>query len=570
MVIGSGLALSVAWGQPAPTPRPAIEPAPPVAPAKFEAPVKPTRADVARAYLGLEHALNPSSIERPADVPAAYSKAFDALTMSFFGGRFDEVIKQVHTLTDTVHGRRSLVSCSPDVIARSLHLSCDPPVIALNAFATAKVTLTSMYDAGAGAGLAAPIKRTIFVKFEKSNGSETTLQTEATIVPAGMLTAELLLDLPKDFAGATPGVYDVSVLWSLSSKCGGHGVGRIVLTAQAPSADRAAITERAQALEASNADEHPPLAAAARRVLGRATLLTDSPSPNNSSEFMLDIPGHVTELNAELDQIAAGNDPFSSRRGDWWTLLKTNASTNPTRIIAPASALTPGVKPPLLIALHGMGGDENMFPDAYGNGRLKALADKHAFILVSPRVDLTTFTSPKAVDAFLDDLASMYEFDRDRVYVIGHSMGAGAAAYIARNSITKVAAVACLAGGPQRPVLRSVAPMLVFGAELDPIISAATLEAAARASEAAGFSVEYREAADHGHTLMVGPVLDEVVIWLLQRRLDVAERQRWLDEDKARAKKPAPSKPAPAPATPANSLADPQSTAPASTPPAAP
>jgi predicted esterase len=250
--------------------------------------------------------------------------------------------------------------------------------------------------------------------------------------------------------------------------------------------------------------------------------------------------------------------------------LKTNASTNPTRIIAPASALTPGVKPPLLIALHGMGGDENMFPDAYGNGRLKALADKHAFILVSPRVDLTTFTSPKAVDAFLDDLASMYEFDRDRVYVIGHSMGAGAAAYIARNSITKVAAVACLAGGPQRPVLRSVAPMLVFGAELDPIISAATLEAAARASEAAGFSVEYREAADHGHTLMVGPVLDEVVIWLLQRRLDVAERQRWLDEDKARAKKPAPSKPAPAPATPANSLADPQSTAPASTPPAAP
>ena len=569
-------ALSTAWAQPparvlpppqgdqpaivpATAPVPPIAPAAPASPPKFQAPITPTRADLARVFLQLEHALSIARDKTPRQ-RAENSKAFDALTMTFFSGRYGDVIKQLHAFIDKVG------VASPDSdrqLARSLRVSCDPQVIALDAFATAKVTLTSMYDAGAGAGLAAPVKRPITVRFTRSGGGHTaSLWTEATIEPAGMISAELLIDLPKSFAGAAPGVYDVSVDFQTKTSAAPVDIGRIVIASRAPSADRALITERAQALEAANEQERPVLATAARRVLGRASLLTDTPSPNNSSEFMLDIPRLVIDLNAELDQIAAGTDPFKSRAGDWWVLLSTGQSTLPARIIAPPTALappalTPGPKAPLLIALHGLGGDENMFPDAYGNGKLASLAAQRGFILVSPRVDLMTFASPKALDALLDDLATMYDFDRERVYVLGHSMGAGAGAFAARNSITKVAGVACLAGGLQRPVARPVAPILIYAGELDPIASAKTLKAAALASKAAGFRVEYREAANEGHTLMVASVLDDAVAWLLEQRLDPQERQRWLDADKARPRKAPGPNPAGAPAVPAPTPAAP-------------
>lgn len=40
---------------------------------------------------------------------------------------------------------------------------------------------------------------------------------------------------------------------------------------------------------------------------------------------------------------------------------------------------------PLLVVLHGAGGDENMFPEAYGAGIIKRIAEKHGLLVASPR-----------------------------------------------------------------------------------------------------------------------------------------------------------------------------------------
>ena len=103
---------------------------------------------------------------------------------------------------------------------------------------------------------------------------------------------------------------------------------------------------------------------------------------------------------------------------------------------------------PIVVALHGAGGDENMFHWGYGAGLLERLAEEKEFILVSP---LTTrfSTRPEVFDALLDAVASMTPFaDRGRVCLLGHSLGAMAAGIAGRARKDKVAGVCLIAGLP--------------------------------------------------------------------------------------------------------------------------
>jgi predicted esterase len=185
------------------------------------------------------------------------------------------------------------------------------------------------------------------------------------------------------------------------------------------------------------------------------------------------------------------------------------------RVHGPAS---PGPDPlPVIVALHGAGGNEHMFVEAYGAGRLAALAEDRGFLLVSPAT-ASVAADPEALERILAFVEASHPVDRSRVHLVGHSMGAAAAWSMALRSPDRIASVACLAGvcgGGEAGADGALPPLLVIAGGLDPIISPARIGPAVQAAEAAGRRVEYRVEEAQGHTLIVGYVIDSVVEWLL-------------------------------------------------------
>lgn len=166
----------------------------------------------------------------------------------------------------------------------------------------------------------------------------------------------------------------------------------------------------------------------------------------------------------------------------------------------------------LLLALHGAGGEPDMFIDAYGQGIIADLALRERLVLVSPATG-PFVTSAEPFDSVVAMVRRLVPLDSARVYVIGHSMGAGAAAQLAQQRPRQIAAAVCLAGG--RPVTVSGAPRLLFlGAALDPIIPARNVRTAAEGSPTA----RYEELPHEGHTLMVRRGVQRALPWLVGAR----------------------------------------------------
>ena len=256
-------------------------------------------------------------------------------------------------------------------------------------------------------------------------------------------------------------------------------------------------------------DSTGPLAQALLSTRERAKLLVDVPSPERSAEFLNDPVKLSRDLAREVSVLERGRDPYIGLVGDFWRVYRgANNALVPMRLVAPPSA---NVRKPVgvLLVLHGAGGDENMFVDAYGSGIATKLAAEQRLILVSPKTDVFGLT-PEHFDALMTLLRNEFRIDSSRVYLIGHSMGAGAAARLAQARPAQFAAVAMLAGGS--PITVSNAPPSLFvGAELDPIIPAARVEAAAKATPGATYELFRHE----GHLLMVGNGVRRAVPWLV-------------------------------------------------------
>jgi predicted esterase len=272
---------------------------------------------------------------------------------------------------------------------------------------------------------------------------------------------------------------------------------------EAPSAVRAALEARLGRLDSTGV-----LAQAVASAKARAALLVDVPAPDRSAEFLADPVRLAAEVTREVAALERGTNPYAGRRGDVWRVLRGDGGVLvPVRVVVPPSRRPLGV----LVALHGAGGDENMFVDAYGAGVTPRLAAEANLVLVSPAT--TAFArSPATLDSLLAVLGREHRIDATRVYLLGHSMGAGAAAKLAGERPQRVRAAACLAGGA--PVTVAGAPPVLFlGAALDPVIPASRVKAAAAATPTG----TYEERAQEGHTLMVGGGVRRAVPWLVSQ-----------------------------------------------------
>ena len=274
-----------------------------------------------------------------------------------------------------------------------------------------------------------------------------------------------------------------------------------------PSVARDALLARLAKLDSTGA-----LAQAIVSARARASLLVDVPSVDRSAEFLADPVTLAVALDREVRALESGKNPYAKYAGDMWRSFRgANGVVVPFRVVA-TKAVASATKPVAVVfALHGAGADENAFVDAYGAGSAPKLAGEQGMLFISPAT-IAFAASAENVDVLLAQVRAEYNVDMARVYVMGHSMGAGAAARLVAQRPNTFAAAACMAGGAT-VTTAGAPPMLFLGGELDILIPAKNVQAMAVATPTA----TYRLIPHEGHTMMVAAAVREAIPWMLAR-----------------------------------------------------
>ncbi len=464
-----------------------------------------TRASLAAAYMRIDQAIsyNVPSGERLAEI----NRAFDAASMLFFANRFDEAASRIDDLT------RSLLADTPaaESLRRMAGVSSTmtPAILALDTGRDAAITFVRRPEGDRSTD--APVA----VRIEVLNVSGvviggTTEPGRTFVLQDGATTIPITLN-----EHAAPGRVSV-IAYVAHSQHPPHPLTLHHWSLVASRLDpiREANAKRLSALEGREG-LHPQSLATA---LARNKLLIDSPSSTASAQFLANPATLAESMDREIAALEQGDDPYVHRHGDDWRIISHQGTDLPLRVFVPKDR-EPQSRRPLIIALHGAGGDENMFPEAYGAGIIKQLAEEHDFILASP------LTYPLAgdatlLDALIEEMDRCHRIDRDRIHLVGHSLGAMTALGLSQMRREAIASCCAIAGGsvPRKP---EIPPTLVIVAEFDGLAGPGAAErgrAAAERAQASGVPVQYRIMRDWGHTLVVGAALPEAIEWLLSNK----------------------------------------------------
>ncbi len=167
---------------------------------------------------------------------------------------------------------------------------------------------------------------------------------------------------------------------------------------------------------------------------------------------------------------------------------------------------------PLVVAMHGAGGSENMFFEGYGNGHIVKLCKERGWLLVSPRAGLGFGLTPAPpVGDIIDVLATRYPIDAKRVFIVGHSMGSSMAINAIQQWPGKFAAVASLGGGGSVRKAEAFAEVPVFIGVGDKDFALKTAKGLQTALEKAkAKNVTFKEYPDVEHLVIVREALGDV------------------------------------------------------------
>ena len=227
--------------------------------------------------------------------------------------------------------------------------------------------------------------------------------------------------------------------------------------------------------------------------------------------------------------VKAGKDPFAGRTGDirLHYLLADAKEILPYRTYVP-STYTGAKAFPLIVALHGLGGTEDAFFDNYEK-KLPPLAESHGYIIASPlgyRVDgsygwglgaapadpnakRTQDFSEQDVMQVLARVQQLYKIDPNRIYLLGHSMGAIGTWKIAPKYPTIWAAIAPFSGSGAPDTLERIAtvPEFIVHGDADPTVNVAGSRAMVAKLKTLGTDFKYIEVPGGLHSDVVAPNL---------------------------------------------------------------
>lgn len=458
----------------------------------------PTRDDLARAYLRFEQAW--SAHPPKPEAIAEFNRRFDRATLAFFFGKAADALRELDDATF------ELAPTTPrDLLG--LRVEFDPPAGTTSVWTAAepgfplRVKLAALYPATKSA-TPTRLRLTVRSPFEGNDPLAEHVRDSWTLDSGSFeFTASLL--------GALGSVFIVHA--ELADRAGDAWLGtwRVL---EEPAADVRAGLGRELSTLGSGTKE---LEAAKRALNSRIARIGERLEfePWNDEH---PVARRERALHAELESLKANHDPYRRRKGDLWRTVRVGDRDLATRVFAPDAAC--GEKAtPLVIALHGAGGDENMFFEGYGNGKIVELAKQHGFLVAAPLVSFAGL-STAAFDSLITELGYDYAIDPARIYVLGHSMGAGAAAGLASSRRERIAAVACFAGGSAAKD-RKMSPTRIWAGELDPLAKPEGLVQLATKASAEGAPIECEVVKDYGHTLVVGARLPQAIDWLLAHRL---------------------------------------------------
>jgi poly(3-hydroxybutyrate) depolymerase len=237
------------------------------------------------------------------------------------------------------------------------------------------------------------------------------------------------------------------------------------------------------------------------------------------------------------EEIAAaargGKDPFAARTGDFKRhyLLQSAAEIMPYRMYVPKSYGSSRTAFPLIIALHGLGGTEDSFFTGY-NRVMPQLAEQHGYIVAAPlgyRVDgsygwglgnppadpatrRVQERSEQDVMQVLELVKQQYRIDANRIYLMGHSMGAIGTWKIAPKYPDVWAALGPISGSGQPATLERVRhiPQIVVHGDADPTVNVQGSRSMVAKAKELGIEVKYIEVPDGGHSDVAAPNLPAI------------------------------------------------------------
>jgi predicted peptidase len=202
-----------------------------------------------------------------------------------------------------------------------------------------------------------------------------------------------------------------------------------------------------------------------------------------------------------------------------------------------SSKVKPDVPAPLIVALHGMGGDSNFIV----RGKLVDLAEEGGYIVVGPMGYnvIGWYGSPVIVmgggepkPANLDGLSeldvmnvmeiarSQYNIDPNRIYLMGHSMGGAGTIYLGQKHAEKWAAAAAIApaafmmqpraGEVLAPFKAAKVPLMITEGTADNVVPPDSVRAWAAAAADLGMEHEYIEKDGLDHGTIINGSMDEI------------------------------------------------------------
>jgi predicted esterase len=235
----------------------------------------------------------------------------------------------------------------------------------------------------------------------------------------------------------------------------------------------------------------------------------------------LNLAEHLAEALRE------GDDPLDNRVGDMRLAYrsKTDNELVPFRVYVPRREFSRspdrrdrGVDPPVVMALHGAGGDENSFMDRYQE-LYKANANKRGYIAATangrgPYGGYRDASGQDPLDV-LDILQAVYGTDPKRTYLMGHSMGGGGTVSLGFRHPERFAALAPIAGFGNPAQLEKAKDMPIFlgQGEADALVPVTAARAFHEAGEKLGMDFEYVELEGVDHIEIVDLVMDQVFDW---------------------------------------------------------
>lgn len=242
----------------------------------------------------------------------------------------------------------------------------------------------------------------------------------------------------------------------------------------------------------------------------------------------MDFEAGLARATTLVAAVKDGGHPIESARGDIFLAYRSNFDGQlvPYRVYLPTS-YSASKKYPLVVLLHGAGGDETDFIEAY-NGLWPKLAEQKGYILasVTGRGPLGGYTKESGGEQDVLDVMELvkqrYSIDPKKVFLGGHSMGGGGTWRIGLAYPEKFAGLIPIAGTSAQlaPGLDGLMkkgihiPIMIVCGGKDALVAVSGCRAVAEEARKLNAPVKYAEYPPADHLSVAVMSVPDIFAWL--------------------------------------------------------